>query len=151
MRWKQIEVPSEHDQQRFWSHVDKSHSCWIWNGAQNGNGYGTFQIDRKNYRVHRLSYMILRGEIPSGLSLDHLCRNRLCVNPDHLEAVSLRENILRGTGPASSCRTNICCHGHDLITNGRIRGDGKRVCILCVRSQSQVRNKAYRERLKAGV
>src|SRR5580698_2584776 len=94
-----IKVP-EHDQQRFWRLVEKTESCWNWKGGKT-NGYGCFQIAKVNFRAHRLAYELLRGPIPTGLHLDHLCRNRSCVNPDHLEPVTQRENTLRGEGIAA--------------------------------------------------
>lgn len=77
--------------------------CWLWNGALNG-GYGRPSVDGKHQYAHRLSYEAFVGPIPEGMFLDHLCRNRSCINPDHLEIVTLEENIKRGEagkGPRS--------------------------------------------------
>ena len=136
MKFKAIEIPSQKIQDTFWARIEKTEQCWLWMG-QRVTGYGVFQIGRKNFRAHRLSYTILRGPIPEGLTLDHLCRNRICVNPDHLEPLALRDNILRGDGMAKAYRTNICCHGHDLLAHGYIRGDGKRCCRICVRKNKK--------------
>ena len=81
--------------ERFWSKVDKTDTCWNWIAGRS-NGYGMIQINKKHKYAHRVSYEIFKGDIPEGLELDHLCRNRKCVNPDHLEAVSSRENTMRG-------------------------------------------------------
>lgn len=70
--------------------------CWEWRGMVNRNGYGRVWLDGRRHMVHRIMYTLLKEEIPEGLVLDHLCRNRLCCNPDHLEAVTVRENTLRG-------------------------------------------------------
>lgn len=80
---------------RLESKIDKSGDCWIWLGYKNARGYGTATVDKKFYRIHRAMYELHKGEVPLGLELDHLCKNTSCVNPDHLEAVTHRENILR--------------------------------------------------------
>jgi hypothetical protein len=96
--------------------VDKTQDCWNWTGALD-NGYGRFQggpRGSKVHRAHRLAYELLVGPIPEGLVLDHLCRNRRCVNPDHLEPVTNRINVLRGEGwAASRARQTHCIHGHE--------------------------------------
>jgi hypothetical protein len=74
--------------------------CWVWNGRVDKDGYGSFGIwkDGKgtNYRAHRMAYEILKGPIPQGLTIDHLCRNKRCVNPEHMEPVTAVENLKRG-------------------------------------------------------
>lgn len=70
--------------------------CWVWTGATNGSGYGMIGVGQRKKYVHRATYEIARGPIPDGLMIDHLCRNPICCRPDHLEAVTNRENTLRG-------------------------------------------------------
>lgn len=70
--------------------------CWLWAGQQNRNGYGRIKVQGRWLMVHRLVYELHIGPIGEGLVLDHLCRNRLCCNPKHLEPVTSRENTLRG-------------------------------------------------------
>ena len=81
---------------RFWSKVSKGAACWEWRGALFPNGYGCFSLDGQSIGAHRFSYELAFGPIPSTLCLDHLCRNKKCVNPAHLEAVTVVENVRRG-------------------------------------------------------
>jgi hypothetical protein len=80
--------------ERMWPRVDKTDSCWNWTGAVSTAGYGQIRFGKVLY-THRVSYEALVGPIPDGLELDHLCRNRRCCNPDHLEAVEPAENQRR--------------------------------------------------------
>lgn len=93
--------------------------CWLWLGSLDGCGYGMVYIGGRGAtrtgRAHRVSYTLAYGPIPDGLTLDHLCRVRSCINPDHLEAVTARENILRGIGMgANHARQTHCKRGHEL-------------------------------------
>lgn len=98
--------------EEFLEKVNITDTCWNWTGFVNPQGYGESYKGGKE-RAHRLSYKIFKGNIPYGLQLDHLCRNRSCVNPDHLEAVSRRVNILRGTAPSAlNAKKTHCSRGH---------------------------------------
>ena len=138
----------------FWARVEKSTGCWIWRGSVGVWGYGQFQPRRgRNLRAHRVAWELIRGPIPQGLVLDHLCRNKLCVNPDHLEPVTNRVNTLRGVGPsAMNAAKTECKHGHPFIAeNTRIDHKGKRVCRTCDRAKwerSNARRKAGRRAKK---
>lgn len=120
--------------------------CWLWTGALARNSYGTSHEGRRTIVAHRLFYKIFKGEIPDGLVIDHKCRVRCCVNPDHLEPVTMRENIMRGVGPdrnreRKTTRTH-CIHGHPTTPeNLYVRGD-VRSCIPCnrIRSRDWYRN-----------
>jgi hypothetical protein len=109
-------------QERVWRNVsmEPMSGCWLWTGAITKCGYGStptgFKKDgtRRRIPAHRFSFMAFRGSIPVGLDLDHLCRNRCCVNPDHLEPVTRRVNLLRGVNTPGS-RTH-CPRGHDYRT-----------------------------------
>lgn len=88
--------------------------CWIWLRSTDGCGYGLVKIDGRTRRAHRVLFEQLRRPIPSGLQLDHLCRNRRCVNPDHLDLVTQRINTLRGEAPAAAnARMTACRRGHE--------------------------------------
>lgn len=134
---------------RFWSKVNKTDTCWLWTGARvpsNGVEYGSFHLGpRKTTRAHRAAYLLLVGEIPDGLTLDHLCGTLLCVRPDHLEPVTLRQNILRGGGPAAiHARQDVCGRGHPFSEeNTHIRKGGWRACKTCRR----VSNRAAKARV----
>lgn len=80
----------------FWSRVDKTDGCWLWTSTVVWNGYGQFRINNRRVYAHRFAYEQVVGPVPDGL--DHLCRNRRCVNPAHLEPVTRQENLRRGAG-----------------------------------------------------
>jgi HNH endonuclease len=96
--------------------------CWPWTGTKDRTGYGRFGVKfsvgvwKTTVLAHRVSFVLFKGEIPDGDSLDHLCRNRACVNPAHLEAVSFKENVLRGESfTARNARKEFCPKGHPLL------------------------------------
>ena len=121
--------------ERFWDKVivDNNSGCWNFN-SMNRNGYGRIKINRKIFSAHRFAYEVNKGKIPSGLTLDHLCKNRSCVNPEHLEPVTLKENILRGTSPqANNAKKSTCINGHPLTGKNLYinPASGQRVCRAC--------------------
>lgn len=133
-------------EERFWAKVDKTDTCWLWTACKNGDGYGQFALAGMR-GAHRVSYEWAKGAIPEGLEIDHLCRIRHCVNPEHLEAVTHRENTLRGdTVAATSAAKTHCPKGHPLsgdnLANLR---DGTRRCLTCNRRQYHERKKRLRE------
>lgn len=133
--------------ERFWAKVDKSGDCWFWTGSTNGRGYGAFKLNGRPIRVHRWAYQQIIGPIPEGMQLDHLCRNRLCVNPAHMEPVTNRENSLRGVGPtAVNAKRTHCVNGHPLSgENLRLAPNGRwRVCRRCEKEKERRRLNAKR-------
>ena len=141
--------------ERFLAKVEKTESCWRWTGGCSSNGYGSFQLPRNGTRqqqkvsAHRFSYEHIKGRVPEGLTLDHLCRNRWCVNPAHLEAVTSRVNTLRSDNLAAlNARKTHCANGHEFSKeNTRFRRGGARTCRECQRTQHRDRE---RERRKQG-
>lgn len=120
-------------EQRFQARIDKRpDGCWHWTGSLGSDGYGRLSVDGKNLLAHRLSYEFSVGPIPDGLVIDHLCRNRACVNPGHLEPVTHQTNILRGAGEAAihASKTH-CVNGHDLADAYRTP-KGHRRCRTCI-------------------
>lgn len=134
---------------RFWTRVQITPCCWNWTGKKSGRDdggsrYGQFYVDGRHRYVHQWAYEQYVGAVPVGLELDHLCRNRACVNTDHLEPVTRRENILRGTAmSARHARKTACPRGHPYDA----RNKTQRICRTCRRAQ----NRAYELRKKAAV
>lgn len=106
--------------ERFWLKVAKTDDCWLWVGAKSSEGYGSFRLNDKAIGAHRVAYELLVGPIPHGLTIDHLCKVRHCVNPAHLEPVTMAENVRRAHWQET------CIYGHALIERG-----GRRVCRQC--------------------
>jgi len=110
--------------------------CIIWMGAISSNGYGHFWFNRKPIGAHVWAWVAANGPLPQGLQIDHLCRNRPCVNARHLEAVTGRVNTLRGnTITAANSRKTHCPIGHELNGVNLIRVAGRRVCRECKNSK----------------
>lgn len=136
--------------ERLWEKVEKTPTCWLWRGATNGR-YGHLGAGRAgegNRYAHRVAYELLVGEIPDGLTIDHLCKNPLCVNPDHLEAVTHAANIMRGPGAsAANARKTHCPQGHPFDEENTYfaPGTGDRRCRTCDKARDRARVRAVRK------
>ena len=136
---------------RFWDKVvpEPMSGCWLWVGATNPKGYGhsSKRVDGSltTSTSHRVAYIALVGSIPDGLVLDHKCRTRCCVNPDHLEPVTGTQNTLRGISiHAANARKTHCINGHafegdNLITKYRANGNQRRDCRACRKASDAAR------------
>lgn len=125
---------------RLLSRIKFVGTCWEWDAPDTSNGYGNLYVGRKRMRAHRLSYEVFVGEIPEGLEIDHLCRNRACCNPDHLEPVTARENTLRSpiSPTAINSRKLKCKRNHDLTgDNVYVSSLPRRVCKECARLRAR--------------
>lgn len=136
--------------ERFWSKVDKAGPlpekrpdlgpCWVWTGSRNQSGYGNFAVHQADvWKAHRFSYLLAHGELRGDLEVDHLCRNRGCVNPRHLEEVTHLENTLQSGNPtALNAAKTHCLRGHEFNQENTailVRKDGslRRWCRACGR------------------
>lgn len=114
--------------------------CWLWLGTIDFGGYSQIKFNGRSVSAHRVMYELVNGELPSEVHLDHLCRTRSCVNPEHLDEVSLVENVARGTSDAAVViRTGYCKRGHEFVgRNVRVRAlTGERQCAECRRELSR--------------
>lgn len=129
---------------RFWKKVRaQPNGCWQWTACR-VRGYGVFQLKDRTLRAHRFSYERLRGPIPKSLQSDHLCRNRGCVNPAHIELVTCRVNLSRGNNYQRS-KTH-CIRGHPFdVANTYRDKNGRRYCRTCHRRREWLRKWLLRQ------
>lgn len=146
--------------QRFWEKASvRANGCWEWTGSTNYEGYGFYRLPGKTVTAHRIVFLSLVGPIPDGLQLDHVCHtndsmcaggptcpHRRCVNPMHLEPVTVRENTLRGLGVgAKAAKRTHCPAGHPYGgDNLHLTPRGYRVCKTCNRERSRARRAEQR-------
>ena len=154
-RWKLTGDPLglrvEHDEEkRFWAKVEKTEACWNWLGSLTSDGYARFATGhRSEVKAYRWAYERCVGPIPDALQLDHLCSNRRCVNPAHLEPVTARVNVLRSRSfVAVNAAKTTCDNGHSYEPDNLyvVPTTGERRCLECKRRQG--REAAMRLRAK---
>ena len=122
--------------------------CWNWTGSLNTYGYGCYYAGRRRLiYAHRASYEAFVGPIPEGMHIDHLCRNHGCINPSHLEPVTVGENIRRGVSPSAlNARKSVCIRGHELVDTYK---DGRRFCRICHNAARRLRRSRQEKRPRA--
>lgn len=131
--------------ERFWAKVNGGDvdTCWEWTGSVTSRGYGSFWVNGKAAPAHLWAYESLQCAVPAGLRLDHLCRNRPCVNPWHLEPVTNRVNILRGFSPsARNALATHCPQGHAYDQDNTYDRRGRRNCRSCRRLANRAAKRA---------
>lgn len=127
--------------------INPNTNCWNWTGAQDGAGYGVVGWRNQSVRIHRLIYSYLIYPIPAGRGknipvCDHLCNNRRCCNPDHIQIVTNKENILRGNGQSSINSKKIYCNnGHQLPEQRNTQGT--RSCKICLKEYNKKYHKSH--------
>lgn len=136
----------EKAQLRFWGRVNKTESCWLWTGSSRVRGYGGFWYHGKTWSSHRLAYIWTKGEIPEGMVLDHTCRVRSCVNPDHLRVVTPKQNTLENSMAvtAINARMTHCFRCESpLVYLKRLK---RRGCLPCINAASRRRYALRRDK-----
>lgn len=114
---KQHSIP-QRDVDRFWAHVDKTDTCWLWTASFASHGYGQIMVGGRMQRAHRVSWMVTHGEIPPGLRVLHRCDNPPCCNPDHLFLGTQRENVADMLNKGREARGERC--GAAKLTSGQV-------------------------------
>lgn len=144
MRGRPNPKPARPAADRFWEKVDQAGECWLWTGFVNPNGYGQFAESRRKPRyAHRTAWELTNGAIPKHLQIDHLCKNRRCVRPAHMELVSSAENTRRAPASMSSINRakETCPKGHSYDGTRTRHGRVERVCTQCRRDHAAARKR----------
>lgn len=136
----QPQAPAE----RFWRKVSQAGDCWLWAASLTGGGYGKFYVGGQTVYAHRWAYEYMVAPIPDGLQLDHLCRNRACVNPEHLDPVTQAVNIRRGKAPSAVLnQSGTCSRGHSM-DDAYLTSGGRHQCRPC--KSARAKKYYWRER-----
>ena len=135
----------EFNEALFWRKVERTKTCWLWTGYINKEGYGEYMSEALTTRLaHRIAFALDQGHLPD-MPLDHLCRNRHCVNPDHLEPVTVLVNTRRSNVGLNSANKTHCPQGHPYDKDNTLVYGGKRKCRKCKNQKAR----EYRARKKA--
>lgn len=125
---------------QFWDRVNKEESCWLWMGKID-DGYGRWHVAGKYHLVHRLAFVVLKHKLGENTQVDHLCKVRNCLNPDHLEEVTPKENTRRGLTKRFNTDPDKCPYGHDYAKQikGKAEGSIYKVCNVCHNKRNKSR------------
>lgn len=135
---------------RFLSKINKTDNCWEWIGSISSKGYGVFWLNGKNRLAHRVSFINFKKSIDENLCIDHICRNRKCVNPGHLRSVTVKVNNIENSLSASATnkKKTHCKNGHEFTSENtytnKSRSSHYRVCRKCNRKQVEINDPALR-------
>lgn len=144
-----LEIPELEESQikSFNERIDKSNECWNWIGHVENGGYGIFKTKKKQYKSHRVSYKIHHGNMPIDMAIDHICRNRTCVRPDHLRLVTFVQNVKENT--ISPCWKNSvkthCKWGHKFTPENTNSNGNRRRCRVCKRRDEKGRKRVKKK------
>jgi hypothetical protein len=144
--YRSIDI-TKYDAQTIFGLSEIGNGCWNWRGSLYRNGYGKY--GSRGYMAHRLAYELTKGSVPEDMCLDHTCRNRSCINPDHLEIVTLVENVMRGESlHALNARKTHCSEGHEFTDKNTYRRQDRetRECKTCRRNATNKHRKESRIR-----
>lgn len=134
---------------RLYAKVDRTDECWLWTGSTTPNGYGHIYVSGQHPTAHSVAWVLDTGlDLPVGIVVDHLCRTRSCVNPEHLEAVTYRENTLRGNATGNgehNRRKTECPRGHPYAGENLITTKRGRDCRTCASMSKRLRRQKISE------
>lgn len=128
-----ISAPDSAALARFTAKIAVDGECWQWTAAMHPDGYGQFAFDGRSWHAHQIAARWSGRDVPRGFEIDHLCRNRACVRPDHLDVTTHRVNVLRGRGVGvRNAEKTHCRKGHPLA---RPHENGPRRCEPCFKAR----------------
>lgn len=127
--------PSRPPEVRFWERVEKTAGCWIWLGPLDKHGYGKIRVGPQTVLAHRFVFSLIGDPVPAAREVDHLCRNRRCVRPEHLRQVD--EGFNRRQGHLWNLAKTHCCHGHEFTPANTYVVGRRRQCRICRTERSR--------------